>query len=233
MVEGRRFSWKWYHQDSNRGHTDFQSDALPTELWHHLHHGVFPFFACAKVRLISEPTNFWLTFLQKTANITCFSAKTLRNTVLLLRFVWYYPCWKRCCWFCKRLSYIFHLNIGYVPSLRRYSMKLVVSLWNPSPATVRLGSQLCSTRVLRTVTPESHGSESLLSRRPDSGVTAARRMSHGNGVKVGLGTWQSHPTATRYIVTSRVQTDCCFILLHNWAWRKTEDNLSHLSYINT
>ena len=26
----------WCHQDSNRGHTDFQSDALPTELWHHL-----------------------------------------------------------------------------------------------------------------------------------------------------------------------------------------------------
>ena len=25
---------KWCHQDSNRGHTDFQSDALPTELWH-------------------------------------------------------------------------------------------------------------------------------------------------------------------------------------------------------
>ena len=27
---------QWYHQDSNRGHTDFQSDALPTELWHQL-----------------------------------------------------------------------------------------------------------------------------------------------------------------------------------------------------
>ena len=35
---------------------------------------------------------------------------------------------KDCVGFCKRLSYIFHLNIGYVPSLRRYSMKLVVSL---------------------------------------------------------------------------------------------------------
>ena len=29
-IERRR----WCHQDSNRGHTDFQSDALPTELWH-------------------------------------------------------------------------------------------------------------------------------------------------------------------------------------------------------
>ena len=27
---------RWCHQDSNRGHTDFQSDALPTELWHQL-----------------------------------------------------------------------------------------------------------------------------------------------------------------------------------------------------
>ena len=27
----------WYHQDSNRGHTDFQSDVLPTELWHRLY----------------------------------------------------------------------------------------------------------------------------------------------------------------------------------------------------
>lgn len=24
----------WCHPDLNRGHTDFQSDALPTELWH-------------------------------------------------------------------------------------------------------------------------------------------------------------------------------------------------------
>ena len=26
---------KWCHQESNRGHKDFQSFALPTELWHH------------------------------------------------------------------------------------------------------------------------------------------------------------------------------------------------------
>lgn len=24
----------WYHRDSNLGHTDFQSVALPTELWY-------------------------------------------------------------------------------------------------------------------------------------------------------------------------------------------------------
>ena len=26
--------FKWCHQESNRGHMDFQSIALPTELWH-------------------------------------------------------------------------------------------------------------------------------------------------------------------------------------------------------
>ena len=25
----------WCHRESNQGHTDFQSVALPTELWHH------------------------------------------------------------------------------------------------------------------------------------------------------------------------------------------------------
>ena len=28
------FSLTWCHQESNRGHKDFQSFALPTELWH-------------------------------------------------------------------------------------------------------------------------------------------------------------------------------------------------------
>ena len=27
----------WCHQESNRGHKDFQSFALPSELWHQLH----------------------------------------------------------------------------------------------------------------------------------------------------------------------------------------------------
>ena len=27
-------SFQWCHQESNRGHKDFQSFALPTELWH-------------------------------------------------------------------------------------------------------------------------------------------------------------------------------------------------------
>ena len=28
--------FEWYHRDSNLGHTDFQSVALPTELWYRL-----------------------------------------------------------------------------------------------------------------------------------------------------------------------------------------------------
>ncbi len=35
FCEEYRF-YKWYLQESNRGHTDFQSDALPTELRHRL-----------------------------------------------------------------------------------------------------------------------------------------------------------------------------------------------------
>ena len=35
----------WCHQESNRGHKDFQSFALPTELWHQS-------FATAKVEII-------------------------------------------------------------------------------------------------------------------------------------------------------------------------------------
>ena len=39
----------WCHQESNRGHKDFQSFALPTELWH------LSVFASAKVSQKSEP----------------------------------------------------------------------------------------------------------------------------------------------------------------------------------
>ena len=34
MHRNDAFSCLWYHRDSNQGHTDFQSDALPTELWY-------------------------------------------------------------------------------------------------------------------------------------------------------------------------------------------------------
>ena len=34
-VKFKLLSLMWCHQESNRGHKDFQSFALPTELWHH------------------------------------------------------------------------------------------------------------------------------------------------------------------------------------------------------
>jgi hypothetical protein len=34
-LKDRFFDSWWCHQESNRGHKDFQSFALPTELWHH------------------------------------------------------------------------------------------------------------------------------------------------------------------------------------------------------
>ena len=37
---------KWYLQESNRGHTDFQSDALPTELRHHVVSAFLSFCGC-------------------------------------------------------------------------------------------------------------------------------------------------------------------------------------------
>ena len=48
----------WYHQESNRGHKDFQSFALPTELWH-----LFVFFghcriASAKIGSFLIPSKF-------------------------------------------------------------------------------------------------------------------------------------------------------------------------------
>ena len=43
------FSLVWCHQESNRGHKDFQSFALPTELWHL----AFIRFASAKVEFFS------------------------------------------------------------------------------------------------------------------------------------------------------------------------------------
>ncbi len=46
------FSTKWCHQESNRGHKDFQSFALPTELWHHR----FLLVCGAKVGLVFEMT---------------------------------------------------------------------------------------------------------------------------------------------------------------------------------
>ena len=46
-----RFS-KWCHRESNQGHKDFQSFALPTELWHRV------WFGSAKVRVILDFAKF-------------------------------------------------------------------------------------------------------------------------------------------------------------------------------
>ena len=34
MIAAFIFLCTWYHPESNQGHTDFQSVALPTELWY-------------------------------------------------------------------------------------------------------------------------------------------------------------------------------------------------------
>ena len=47
----------WCHQESNRGHKDFQSFALPTELWHHFS------IASAKVVINYVTGKFWGKFL--------------------------------------------------------------------------------------------------------------------------------------------------------------------------
>ena len=54
------FSFKWCHQESNRGHKDFQSFALPTELWHRL-----VSFACAKVWQVFGLCKYFDKKLQK------------------------------------------------------------------------------------------------------------------------------------------------------------------------
>ena len=56
----------WCHQESNRGHKDFQSFALPTELWHQLYEtNEDCSFASAKVAFLFRSTKFFLTFLSK------------------------------------------------------------------------------------------------------------------------------------------------------------------------
>ncbi len=44
------FGLRWCHQESNRGHKDFQSFALPTELWHLA-------FAGANIQCFFDPAN--------------------------------------------------------------------------------------------------------------------------------------------------------------------------------
>ena len=55
--EGMNEKKEWYHQESNRGHKDFQSFALPTELRHRLN-------CDANIERKSEPPNLFKTFFQ-------------------------------------------------------------------------------------------------------------------------------------------------------------------------
>ena len=60
----------WYHQESNRGHTDFQSVALPTELWHHCQYVLQKaccWIASAKVRQIFLFPKSFPVFFSRTA----------------------------------------------------------------------------------------------------------------------------------------------------------------------
>ena len=50
----------WCHQESNRGHKDFQSFALPTELWHH--HFLF---AVAKVGSFFDTAKYFIKKMRK------------------------------------------------------------------------------------------------------------------------------------------------------------------------
>ena len=59
----------WCHQESNRGHKDFQSFALPTELWHRFlflfaHRVCFP-IASAKLLPFFELCKFFGNFFSK------------------------------------------------------------------------------------------------------------------------------------------------------------------------
>ena len=72
---------RWYHQESNRGHTDFQSVALPTELWHHFLYCNERCFsiASAKVQLFFETTKFFHNFIPKKHKI---DVKCIENATI-------------------------------------------------------------------------------------------------------------------------------------------------------
>ena len=54
----------WCHQESNRGHKDFQSFALPSELWHQLLKKLDFFLASAKVVLLFRSTKHFANFFK-------------------------------------------------------------------------------------------------------------------------------------------------------------------------
>ena len=67
--------FKWCHRDSNQGHKDFQSFALPTELWHHRYVVLNLFKRVQRYTLFS----YLQTFSQKLFHI--FSPSMQQNLV--------------------------------------------------------------------------------------------------------------------------------------------------------
>ena len=63
------FLKKWCHQESNRGHKDFQSFALPTELWHRCL-GI----ADAKVVKVLDCANDWMEKTYSMGGFVSFSS---------------------------------------------------------------------------------------------------------------------------------------------------------------
>ena len=60
------WAFGWCHRESNQGHKDFQSFALPTELWHHR------FWDC-KCRIIFWTTKINLSFFSSSLNFCIFA----------------------------------------------------------------------------------------------------------------------------------------------------------------
>ena len=73
----------WYHQESNRGHKDFQSFALPTELWHHRYlQSIFVAFVLLS-QLRCKGSTFIL-FLQVFQKKKCFYLHPLTSWLFLV-----------------------------------------------------------------------------------------------------------------------------------------------------
>ena len=62
LLSALRIFYSWCHQESNRGHKDFQSFALPTELWHHHVCRIVVSITGAKVGIIFKLASVSCTF---------------------------------------------------------------------------------------------------------------------------------------------------------------------------
>ena len=75
LKSGALLSFKWCHRESNQGHKDFQSFALPTELWHHV------FSECKS----TNNFRFCQTLLYFFASINSFSFIRGRKHIIITR----------------------------------------------------------------------------------------------------------------------------------------------------